>query len=52
MTQVDVKEWFEKLLKPTLRGDDTGPPDQWPGGGLALLSADTDHTQTFGFNHK
>lgn len=50
MTKVDVKKWFEEFLRPTLLSDqDLGPPEQWLAGGLALLSADTDRTQTFVF---
>ncbi len=50
MNKVDVQKWVDELLRPALAGQQAlGPPDEWPGGGLALLSADTDRTQSFVF---
>lgn len=50
MVEVDVQKWVDQLLRPALAGQQSlGPPEVWPGGGLALLSADTDHTQSFVF---
>lgn len=50
MEKVDVQQWVDQLLHPALAGQQNlGPPEKWPGKGLALLSADTDHTQSFVF---
>ncbi len=46
-----VSAWTAQVLLPAIQSDGERPPDEatLPGGGLALLSADTDRTQQFVF---
>ena len=45
----DIDKWLTGLLKPSLAGEMVSEENRSLGGGIALLSADTDRTQAFVF---
>jgi CRISPR-associated protein Cmr2 len=50
MEESEIKRWHEEVLQKALLTEEAlGPASQLPGGGLALLSADTDRTQSYVF---